>query len=386
MADVPNERRGIGNEAGTERRDFIKGAAVAALGAMGLATAVEKKVQAADMPAVDDPQKPAGLAPRAQLDSRFPVTYETSVPEAMRLVTKYFAALSRRDLKAMAETLHFPFGSFEGTEPVVVESAEQLMSSPPPSMNVTGNGDHLIKPGTYDMLDSIQLHVYNPVGAGLSLTYSRYDTTGHKLLTCEGVYGVTNNDGKWGIELMSTIFKPADQLGLVPQDGVEATLRQFNDWCLFLAHGDPALRDSARQLGRQAFLMIGDPLAMAHSARLGEPMDVYRIKGVKSRLRVSEVKPETLANFNFDVPKFADEAGGGVGKWGSSLAVPSWRALHATVDKSHTFEGYIRYTTDNTVIDETQFLGIVTYRGGKWGMSGMIGEIMYHDRSNDVRS
>jgi len=60
----------------------------------------------------------ARLGPYALLDARFPMTYKTSVPEGVKVMTAYFAALSERDLKGMAETLHFPFASYEGTDPV----------------------------------------------------------------------------------------------------------------------------------------------------------------------------------------------------------------------------------------------------------------------------
>lgn len=80
-----------------------------------------------------NPAKPAGLHPLGQPDARFSVSFESSVPEAMRLLSEYFVALSRRDLEGMARTLHFPFASVEGTEPVVIESLEQLHGQPPKS-------------------------------------------------------------------------------------------------------------------------------------------------------------------------------------------------------------------------------------------------------------
>jgi hypothetical protein len=81
--------------------------------------------------------KPAGLRPNAQLDGRFPVSYKTSVPEAMKYLTEYFAAFSSRDLAGVASTLHFPYATYEGVEPIVYQSVQEFINNPPPSLNVT---------------------------------------------------------------------------------------------------------------------------------------------------------------------------------------------------------------------------------------------------------
>jgi len=41
---------------------------------------------------------PKGLRPGSQLDARFPVSYQTSVPEAMRVIIEFFQALSQLDI------------------------------------------------------------------------------------------------------------------------------------------------------------------------------------------------------------------------------------------------------------------------------------------------
>src|ERR1700728_4565488 len=135
MNDIPD----VGNVATKEsdvvldRRGFIKNAAAAGLlGAAGATPALGQLTQSQGT--AEDPQAPKGLSPLGMLDYRFPISYETSVPAGVRVLTQYFAALSRRDLKGMAETLHFPFASFEGTEPVVVQTADELMAHAPASM------------------------------------------------------------------------------------------------------------------------------------------------------------------------------------------------------------------------------------------------------------
>lgn len=110
----------------------------------------------------------------------------------------------------------------------------------------------------------------------------------------------------------------------------------------------------------------------------------YPIKGVKSRLTVSETTPESVGRMDANFPQFAEWAGGGVGQWDYTINLPEARVLHATVNKAHTFGGYIRYTRESRPTSETHSLGIMTYRNGRWGSSGGIGVMMYHDYTNDL--
>jgi hypothetical protein len=333
-----------------------------------------------------DLPRPAGMHPMGQLDARFPVSFEETVPNSLALLARYFTALAKRDIEAMADLLHFPFATYEGAEPDVVESREKFLATPPKSMNVTGRGVSHIQPGAYDLLDSIDIHVYNPVGAGLSMTYSRYGEGGHKILVCEGIYGITNNDGRWGLELMSTIFTPAQAIGVEYQDATLAALRRGRDWMLGYTLRDQSVLNSTHQYGRRANITLGNPRANAGNARGGDPMAGYRISGVKSRLRISETTPESVARADANFDQFAEWAGGGVGRWDYTINLPEARVLHATVNKAHTFGGYVRYTADSQPTSETHSLGIMTYRDGRWGSSGGIGVMMYHDYTNDLKA
>jgi hypothetical protein len=370
------------------RRDFLKNSAAAGFaGALALvpatAFAKERAVENAEM---QDPPAPSGIHPLAQFDSRFPVAFESSVPQAITLLTAYFRALSARDLAGMAQYLHFPFATYEGTDPVLVETKEALMSNPPLSMNVTGQGPTLIEKGSYDMLDSIELHTYNPVNVGLSLCYSRFGVDGKKIYECKGIYGITNDDGRWGIELMSTIFTPADQTHVAYKDAVEATLRLQENWMLGYTLRDQSVLNSTHQLGPQANLSPPEPRSNAGNARNGKPMDGYRTMGVKSRLHVSNVNAESIAKMDANFPEFSNWAGGGVGPWDYTLNLPGARALHVSVNKVHSFGGYVRYTKDGVVTSESHVLQIVTYKNERWGTAGALGIMMYHDRTGDVHS
>ena len=111
----------------------------------------------------------------------FPVAYETSVPEAMAVVTAWAAALARRDLEAMAGQMHFPFAIFEGTEPLLIENVEDFLKSPPASLNVTGKGVSEIQAGSYDLFDRLEMQIFCPVAAGVTMSFTRYTADGHRL-------------------------------------------------------------------------------------------------------------------------------------------------------------------------------------------------------------
>lgn len=110
-----------------------------------------------------NPSAPAQLRPNAIPDARFPMNFDTSIPEATRALMHYFASLCRRDPTAMADTLHFPFASFERTEPIVVVRREDLLKSAPPSMNVSehperfGDHDGYLEPGCYDIFEGLEI-------------------------------------------------------------------------------------------------------------------------------------------------------------------------------------------------------------------------------------
>src|SRR5262245_29715348 len=113
----------------------------------------------------EDPVAPAGVHPLGQVDARFPVSFESSVPAALLVMSQLFSALARRDPKGLGQVLHFPFASYEGTEPEVVESAEQLAARPPKSLNLASEGKSHIQPGAYDVLESIEIHTHSCVSA-----------------------------------------------------------------------------------------------------------------------------------------------------------------------------------------------------------------------------
>ena len=388
-----------GGEVQTDRRSFMKSAAAAGLlGAAGAVSALGQPAQTAQQTETAEPTltPPTGMSPRGIPDLRFPVCYKESVPAAVGVMTQYFAALGQRDLKGVAEMLHYPFGTFERTEAAVVRSPDELMAHAPASMNMTEHPerftdhDGYLKPGCYDVLDGIEIFNSNPVAVNLSLNYNRYSAEGHKLLRCEGIYCVTNNDGKWAIQAMSTIFTPAHMIHVAYNDSIAAAKRLRQDHCqAYMNNDQQAVWGPIRQLGLN--LGVGAGGASWEVAAQGryKALEGLRVKGVKTRLTTQSYTQEMLDNTRVDFeayralwPKL------GLGNWGWDLAdgPPGGRIIHASVEKVHAFQGASRYTTCGEYINDSVEMDVITYKKGRWGLAGLFGYMTTHDRTNDIRA
>ena len=390
-----------GVEAQTDRRDFMKSAAAAGLlGAVGVASTLGRpaQAQAAQQTETAEPnlKPPAGMSPRGIPDLRFPICYKDCIPAATGVMTQYFAALGERDPKGMAEMLHFPFGTFERTDAIVVNTPDELIAHAPASMNMTENPerftdhDGYLKAGCYDVLDGIEIFNSNPVAVNLSLNYNRYDADGHKLLRCEGIYCVTNNDGKWAIQAMSTIFTPAHMVHVAYNDSVAAARRLRQDHCLAYMNLDQqAVWGPIRQLGLNVSVGAGGPSWELAGQGGYKTLEGLRVKGVKTRLSTQNYTHEMLDNTRVDFAAYrAVFPPLGLGNWGWDLAdgAPGGRVLHADVEKVHAFQGASRYTTSGEYINDSVELDVITYKKGRWGLAGLFGYMTTHDRANDVRS
>ena len=372
-----------------DRRQFVQ-----TVGGAGVFAALTQTAGAQPARAADDFEKPAGLRPGAQLDSRFPVSFAKPVSEGFRLMTEYFTALSQRDVQGLSRLLHFPFAIYEIVEPIVVPSAADFVAAPPPSLNATGKGESRILRGSYDLLESINVHLYCPVGAAFSLSFTRYTPDGQKLLLCDGIYSVTDNDGRWGIQLASTIVHEVDFIGVTYPDAEAATTRAEQNYLGAFGYKNEALlNDPKTSRGtyeppwpagtKTASVNFGyGPRERSRDAREGHPMSGWKTKGVKSRLAVT-VRGDQNREINTNLAEFNALAGGAVGEYAYTRDRPVRPVvIHATHDKAHTLAGYFRYTADGTLISETRSVGIRIYKVGHWGSAGSLGQVTHHDRSN----
>jgi hypothetical protein len=399
MPSDENARNAVaqGSEVQTNRRNFMKSAAAAGLlGAAGAASTLGHSTQTTQQaePAEPNLTPPPGMSPRGIPDLRFPICYEESVPAAVGVMTQYFAALSQRDLKGMAQTLHFPFGTFERTEAIVVRSLDELMTHAPASMNMTEHPerftdhDGYLKRGCYDVLDGIEIFNSNPVAVNLSLNYNRYSPEGYKLLRCEGIYCVTKNDGRWSIQAMSTIFTPAHMLHVWYDDAITAAKRLRQDHCLAYMNNDQqAVWGPIRQLGLNLSVSAGGPSWELAPQGHYKALEALRVKGVTTRLSTTTYTQEMLDNTHIDFASYrALWPQLGLGSWGWDLAdgTPGGRIIHASVEKVHAFQGASRYTTCGEYINDSVELDVITYKKGRWGIAGLFGYMTTHDRANDI--
>ncbi len=299
----------------------------------------------------------------------------------------------------MAEYLHFPFATFEGVEPVLVNTPEDLLNRPPPSMSMVLNPqryterDSYMKAGSYDVFRGIEVVCSDPVLAVISMSYDRYDANGNKLLRCEGVYSITNNDGRWGIQLMSTIFTPAQMIGLEYPDGVLAAKRLRVDFDLDFQTNNPK-HTSRQQAGASASVELnGGEENMAYRAAPVSDynvLNIYKIKDVKSRLNFtpegeagSRAQDRDMNAFYSNYRALFNKAG--LGNWGFVYGVnPDTRVLHQTLNKIHLLTGATRFLTTGEEANVNFDVDVITFKEGRWGSSGALCYTAPHDRSNDV--
>jgi len=384
-------------EATQSRREFFRTASlVGAMGAIGVGAGFTPSVQAQPQ-SPSSFAKPDGLLPGGQSDSRFPVSFEDSVGNGLRLTMAFFTALNQRDLEGIASLLHFPFAIYEDIEPLVYQSASEFINNPPPCFSETGNralGQRAMLPGSYDMLEGINVHLYCPVGGVFSLKFKRFTPDGHKLMECDNLLSVTNNDGRWAIQLISTIFHEAGYENNTYPDAEVAYRLGSQGYLSAFGYRDEELLND-RSNGRGSYepsLPLGTrtasvsfnygPRGRTNNTRNNEPMKGWVTEGVTSRLRVSEVS-EPSGEYDTNLDQFVELAGGTVGDYGYTRIIPvEPLVIHATHDKAHVMGGYWRYTPAGVLISETRSVGIRIRKAGNWGSGGNLGQVTHHDRSN----
>jgi hypothetical protein len=232
-------------------------------------------------------------------------------------------------------------------------------------------------------MDVLQLQTYNAVNVGLELCYTRYRGDGYRLGINQGIYAVTNNDGKWGIQLNSVIFTPTEYIGDKFDDAMEAHVRQgrtsmaeFGDHDYDMLTGARGGPDGGGGRGRGRG---GDPATRARTASIagapgatsfflsgwaGKPMEPYNSKGRKSRLSVAGVpdaaainalsagdypiavadrgiQPTNIVTASGKPGWFYEMSGGGIGHYGYTKTLDGSRVLHAGPEKAHAIGGYI---------------------------------------------
>jgi hypothetical protein len=411
-----DENQNANQGADESRRNFLRGASIGvAAGAVAVGTiAAASGTAAAQDLAIphqgtpEDIKAPKGLGRRAMLDQRFPVAYSQAVPQGVSVLTQWFVALQEQNLKGMADVMHFPFGVFESAEAFRVDTAADLVSHAPPSLNMNPHPerftdhDGYMQPGAYDVFEGIETLCVDPVNCAMSLVFNRFDSHGRRILRCEGIYSVTNNDGRWALQAMSTIWTPDRMVGVVYDDVIQITKRLRIDHDLSYNVSDRVIEPPALGGSRLAVSSGGSPWNLGPA---GRAMDEFKVAGVKSRLTLvtageaaaaasnapaataaSAPAVKTRAQELVDYADYRKLMGSTTGEeWGFVYGqIPETRVLHHTVNKAHRFSAATRFTASGEPISTNTDLGIVLYRKRQWGNAGSLAYTTPHDRANDI--
>src|SRR5262249_55002299 len=179
------------------------------------------------------------------------------------------------------------------------ETADQFMTNTPASMNIStnperySNHDGYMKTGSYDVFGGIEVINCDSVHAGLAMTYNRYDSNGKKLLRCQGIYCVSNNDGKWAIQLMSTIFTPADMIHVTFPDTIEAAKRVRINHDLAYQVSDRSVDRGTPQLGKRLGSSGGSGTgAIWQAGPAGTIIEHYKEESVQNPLPLTDAPEE----------------------------------------------------------------------------------------------
>lgn len=391
------------------RRDLLRAAGM--LGVAGLAGPASALAQsptpalcaAASLPTdLQPPPAPAGLEKGDLVDNRFRITYERSVPATVTVLTQHFAALSERRLAGIADTLHFPFAvheQFSVRMPVVVRTRDQFMTTPPASVGVTmkpvrfGPQDGWLRPGLYDVLVGLEVLQFNPVMCNAAMTFDRYDENGKLVHRCEAVYLVTNNDGKWAIQLFSTIFTPAQNVGVEWPDALAIAFRPRMNHIQGIWDDDATILPGlARHDTYPRVGVIGGGVANLTDTALSDPMRPFVTRGVTTRLRIQETpgppappRPETeprRTQWDRVQDGFKEINKGERG--GSTPKMRDARVLHHNSNKVHLIAGVERWNTSGEELSVTQQVQVVSFKKGIWARDLDFGYFDTHARINDI--
>lgn len=407
MAERP--RRGV---VGVHRREILRAGGM--LGVAGLAgpavalaqpqpAATPALCSAASLPTdLEPPPSPAGLNKGDLVDNRFRITYERSVPATVSVLTQHFAALSERNLAGIADTLHFPFAvheQFSIRMPVIVRTREQFMESPPASVGVTlkpvrfGPQDGWLRPGLYDVLVGLEVLHFNPVMCNAAMTFDRYDENGKLTHRCQGVYLVTNNDGRWAIQLFSTIFTPAQNIGVEWPDALAMAFRPRMNHVLGIWDDDGTILPGlARHDSYPRVDVMGGGVANLTDTAMTDPMRPFATRGVTTRLRILDApgpprppRPATEPRrTRWDMVQDGFQQINKGERGGSTTKMRDARVLHHNSNKIHLISGVERWNTSGEELSVTQQVQVVSYKKGIWARDLDFGYFDTHARINNL--
>ena len=394
-----------------KRREFLRTAGMFGVTGVTAPATPLGLVQTVATPHCTAPSLPSDLEPppapvkfnRGDLvDNRFRITYERSIPATVSVLTQHFAALSERKLAGIVDTLHFPFAvheQFSIRMPVVVRTREQFMASPPASVGVTmkpvrfSPQDSWLRPGLYDVLVGLEVLQFNPVMCNAAMTFDRYDENGKLVHRCEGVYLVTNNNGRWAIQVFSTIFTPAQDIGVNWPDALAVAFRPRqntvqNNW----DDDETILPRFARHDTYPKVGVSGGGVRAITGNAVTDPMRPFAARGVMSRIRIQDTAPPPQPPRPTTEPRrtlweqsqdgFREINKGERG--GSTTKMRDARVVHHNSNKIHLISGVERWNTSGEELSVTTQVLVVSSKKGIWALDLDLGYFDTHARINDI--
>ena len=398
------------HEIDIDRRRLLRSAGLLGVAGLAAPAAALAQTQSSTPPLCTTGSLPSDLLPPPApklnkgdlVDNRFRITYERSIPATVNVLTQHFAALSERNLGGIADTLHFPFAvheQFTIRMPVVVRTRDQFMASPPASVGVTmkpvrfSPQDGWLRPGLYDVLVGVEVLQFNPVMCNAAMTYDRYDENGKLVHRCEGVYLVTNNDGKWAIQVFSTIFTPAQDIGVQWPDALSIAFRPRMNHVLGIWDDDGTILPGLASHNTYPRVGVtGGGVAAITSNAVNDPMRPFATKGVTTRLRIQDgpaapqpPRPQTeprRTRWDSVQDGFQEINKGERG--GSTTKMRDARVLHHNSNKIHIVSGVERWNTSGEELSVTTQVQVVSYKKGIWARDIDFGYFDTHARINDI--
>ncbi|MBY0496658.1 MAG: hypothetical protein K2Y23_20825 [Cyanobacteria bacterium] len=273
------------------------------------------------------------------------------------------------------------------------------MASPPASAGTTlkpvrfSRQDSWLRAGLYDVLVGIEVLQFNPVMCNAAMKFDRYDETGKLVHRCEGVYLVTNNNGRWAIELFSTIVTPAQDIGVQWPDALAFAFRPRqntvqNNW----DDDETILPRMARHDSYPKVGVSGGGVRAITSNAVNDPMRPFAARGVMSRLRIQDSAPtprpqppstepcRTLWEQSQDGFREINKGERG----GSTTKMRDARVLHPNSNKIHLISGVQRWNTSGEELSVTTQVLVVSYKKGIWALDLDMGYFDTHARINDI--
>ena len=129
----------------------------------------------------------------AGLDDLSEAEREANAAAAVAVINRYLEAFNARDEAAMVATFHFPHVRVGGGGVRVSMSGAEYMDA----FDFDAFAERLgWERSEWDTVEAIQV---GPRGVNLAITGTRYGPGGTRIHSFEGIYLITEKDGRWGI-------------------------------------------------------------------------------------------------------------------------------------------------------------------------------------------